>query len=281
MTTSKFFFIQMADPQFGLFSHLSGKNELEIKNLQKRDIFIKKTPKIYDLNNEIQLLRSSIKIINSLNPKFVVICGDMINNLDNENQITTFSKEISKINNHIKVYYVPGNHDIAYDYKQPTLESIKEYKNIFGKDYYSFVKGRIRFIIINSTIFKSANTLRSYALEQLSFIEKESNLAKKYNQKIIIFSHHPLFINNINEENNEWSINKDFRKKILESTMSNGLLANFAGHMHRNNIAFFEDLEIITTGPVGLYHGPYGKGVSGIRKVDINDTTISHYYIEI
>ncbi len=281
MTTSKFFFIQMADPQFGLFSHLSGKNELDIKNLQKRDIFIKKTPKIYDLNNEIQLLRSSIKIINSLNPKFVVICGDMINNLDNENQITTFSKEISKINNHIKVYYVPGNHDIAYDYKQPTLESIKEYKNIFGKDYYSFVKGRIRFILINSTIFKSANTLRSYALEQLSFIEKESNLAKKYNQKIIIFSHHPLFINNINEEDNEWSINKDFRKKILESTMSNGLLANFAGHMHRNNIAFFEDLEIITTGPVGLYHGPYGEGVSGIRKVGINDITISHSYIEI
>ena len=281
MTTSKFFFIQMADPQFGLFSHLSGKNELDIKNLQKRDIFIKKTPKIYDLNNEIQLLRSSIKITNSLNPKFVVICGDMINNLDNEDQISTFSKEISKINNHIKVYYVPGNHDIAYDYKQPTLESIKEYKNIFGKDYYSFVKGRIRFIIINSTIFKSVNTLRSYALEQLSFIEKESNLAKKYNQKIIIFSHHPLFINNINEENNEWSINKDFRKKILESTMSNGLLANFAGHMHRNNIAFFKDLEIITTGPVGLYHGPYGKGVSGIRKVDINDTTISHSYIEI
>ena len=281
MTTSKFFFIQMADPQFGLFSHFSGKNDLDIKNLQKRDIFIKKTPKIYDLNNEIQLLRSSIEIINKLNPKFVVICGDMINNLDNNEQISTFRKEISKINNHIKVYYVPGNHDITYDYKQPTIQSIKEYKNIFGKDYYSFEIGKIRFITINSTIFKSTETLKSYAIEQLNFIEKESNLAKKYNQKIIIFSHHPLFISNINEENNGWSVNKDFRKKIINSTKSKGLIANFAGHMHRNNIAFFDDLEIITTGPVGLYHGPYGEGVSGIRKVDINNINISHLYIEI
>ncbi|MBL01261.1 MAG: hypothetical protein CL774_02060 [Chloroflexi bacterium] len=281
MTTSKFFFIQMADPQFGLFSHFSGKNDLDIKNLQKRDIFIKKTPKIYDLNNEIQLLRSSIEIINKLNPKFVVICGDMINNLDNNEQISTFRKEISKINNHIKVYYVPGNHDITYDYKQPTIQSIKEYKNIFGKDYYSFEIGKIRFITINSTIFKSTETLKSYAIEQLNFIEKESNLAKKYNQKIIIFSHHPLFISNINEENNGWSVNKDFRKKIINSTKSKGLIANFAGHMHRNNIAFFDDLEIITTGPVGLYHGPYGEGVSGIRKVDINNINISHSYIDI
>jgi len=281
MTTSNFFFIQMADPQFGLFSHFSGKNDLDIKNLQKRDIFIKKTPKIYDLNNEIQLLRRSIEIVNKLNPKFVVICGDMINNLDNNEQISTFKKEISKINNHIKVYYVPGNHDIAYDYKQPTIQSIKEYKNIFGKDYYSFEIGKIRFITINSTIFKSIDTLTSYAIEQLNFIEKESNLAKKYNQKIIIFSHHPLFISNINEENNGWSVNKDFRKKIIKSTKSKGLIANFAGHMHRNNIAFFDDLEIITTGPVGLYHGPYGEGVSGIRKVDINNITISHSYIEI
>tara|TARA_Y100001970_G_scaffold28522_1_gene34965 strand:- start:4780 stop:5595 length:816 start_codon:yes stop_codon:yes gene_type:complete len=271
----------MADPQFGLFSHFSGKNDLDIKNLQKRDIFIKKTPKIYDLNNEIQLLRSSIEIINKLNPKFVVICGDMINNLDNNEQISTFRKEISKINNHIKVYYVPGNHDITYDYKQPTIQSIKEYKNIFGKDYYSFEIGKIRFITINSTIFKSTETLKSYAIEQLNFIEKESNLAKKYNQKIIIFSHHPLFISNINEENNGWSVNKDFRKKIINSTKSKGLIANFAGHMHRNNIAFFDDLEIITTGPVGLYHGPYGEGVSGIRKVDINNINISHSYIDI
>ena len=281
MTTSNFFFIQMADPQFGLFSHFSGKNDLDIKNLQKRDIFIKKTPKIYDLNNEIQLLRRSIEIVNKLNPKFVVICGDMINNLDNNEQISTFKKEISKINNHIKVYYVPGNHDIAYDYKQPTIQSIKEYKNIFGKDYYSFEIGKIRFITINSTIFKSIDTLTNYAIEQLNFIEKESNLAKKYNQKIIIFSHHPLFISNINEENNGWSVNKDLRKKIIKSTKSKGLIANFAGHMHRNNIAFFDDLEIITTGPVGLYHGPYGEGVSGIRKVDINNITISHSYIEI
>ena len=60
-----------------------------------------------------------------------------------------------------------------------------------------------------------------------------------------------------------------------------GLLANFAGHMHRNNIVFDKDLEIITSGPVGLYHGPYNEGVSCIRRVEINNTTITHSYIEI
>ncbi|MFL2664809.1 MAG: metallophosphoesterase [Dehalococcoidia bacterium] len=281
MTTSKFFFIQMADPQFGLFSHLSGKNDLEIKKLKKREIFIKKIPKIYNLDNEIKLLRSSIKIVNKLDPKFVIICGDMINNLDNQDQISTFKREISKINNTIKVYFVPGNHDIAYDFKQPTIQSIKEYKNIFGEDYYSFDLGSIKFISINSTIFKSKKIIKNHANDQLDFIKKESNLAKKYNKKIIIFSHHPLFINDIDEEDNEWSINKDFRKKIIELSRPKGLLANFAGHMHRNNIVFDKDLEIITSGPVGLYHGPYNEGVSGIRRVEINNTTITHSYIEI
>ncbi len=49
-----------------------------------------------------------------------------------------------------------------------------------------------------------------------------------------------------------------------------------SGHYHRNAVADDGDLQMITTGPIGM---PLGEGTqSGVRVVIVRDAGISHRY---
>jgi predicted phosphodiesterase len=52
----------------------------------------------------------------------------------------------------------------------------------------------------------------------------------------------------------------------------------FAGHWHRNSIAFDGEFQMVTSGPVGY---PLGADPSGLRVVDVNDGGISHKYLPL
>ncbi len=49
----------------------------------------------------------------------------------------------------------------------------------------------------------------------------------------------------------------------------------FAGHYHRNELGQDGDLEMVTTGPVGM---PLGGAKSGIRIVTVDDKGVTHKY---
>ena len=49
----------------------------------------------------------------------------------------------------------------------------------------------------------------------------------------------------------------------------------FAGHYHRNAFAKDQDIEMVTTGPVGK---PLGKDSSGFRIIRVQGNQISHQY---
>src|SRR6266404_4370276 len=102
------FFVQMSDPQFGMYS-------------ANRD-FAQET-----VNFEF-----AIATANRLRPKFVVICGDLVNQAGNAAQIAEFKRIAARLDPGIQLYNVPGNHDVE---NEPTQASLAAYRKSFGPDY--------------------------------------------------------------------------------------------------------------------------------------------------
>ena len=114
------------------------------------------------------------------------------------------------------------------------------------------------------------------AKAQLAFVEADAIIASKQNfKRIVLFSHHPLFVDSANEPDNMWSIKKKYRKPLLEIAADHGIKANFAGHMHQNSYASENGIEVITSGPVGY---PLGDDPSGFRVVNMSSAGIEHKY---
>ena len=56
-----------------------------------------------------------------------------------------------------------------------------------------------------------------------------------------------------------------------------GVREVFAGHYHRNELGRDGDLEMVTTGPVGM---PLEGAKSGIRIVTVNGDGVTHKYYD-
>jgi len=273
---SNFSFIQLADPQFGLFASSSGKTDEEIAAFAERGLLLRKVKKFEGLAPETALFTQAIEQANRLKPSFVVVCGDMVNEADNDEQTAEVKRIAGLLHHTIDLHWVPGNHDVAYDHNTPDQEFIDRYRKNFGPDYYAFSHQDVRFIVINSTVLASSKTMPEEAKAQLAFIEAEAIIAGHQNTKqTILFSHHPLFVESANEADNPWSIKKKYRKPILEIAADHGITANFAGHWHRNNIVSENGIEVIASGSVGY---PLGNDPSGFRTVEIRGSDINHEY---
>jgi 3',5'-cyclic AMP phosphodiesterase CpdA len=273
---SNFSFIQLADTQFGLFASSSGKTDEEIAEFAERGLILRKTEKFEGFAPETALFTRAIEQANRLKPSFVVVCGDMVNEADSDEQIAEVKRIGELLDHTIDLHWVPGNHDVAYDHNTPDQESLDRYRKNFGPDYYAFSHQDVRFIVINSTVLSSPKTMPDEEKAQLAFIEAEASIAGHQNTKqTIIFSHHPLFVESADEADNPWSIKKKYREPILEIAADHGITANFAGHWHRNNIVSENGIEVVASGSVGY---PLGDDPSGFRTVEIKGSNISHKY---
>src|SRR5438034_6325323 len=108
------FFLQMSDPQFGMYS----ANK--------------------DYAQETVNFEFAIATANRLRPKFVVICGDLVNQAGNATQIAEFKRIAAKLDPAVKLYNVAGNHDVG---NEPTPATLAAYRTNFGPDYYRFQSG--------------------------------------------------------------------------------------------------------------------------------------------
>ena len=120
-----FYFIQLTDPQFGMIN----------KNAS--------------FDKETALMEKAVKQINKLNPGFVVVTGDLVNEGNNADQIKEFKRILATLRKDIPVYLTPGNHDVG---QQPTSASLAGYIDTYGYDCFSFQMNGTCFIGINTQI---------------------------------------------------------------------------------------------------------------------------------
>jgi 3',5'-cyclic AMP phosphodiesterase CpdA len=239
------FFIQISDPQFGMFDNNDG------------------------FEKETVLYEKAVEKINNLKPDFVVITGDFVHNADSPGQIAEFKRITALIDQKIPVYLTPGNHDIG---QTPDEESLRKYHNNYGSDRFSFTHKGSSFIGFNTSLIKSGMT--GPEQEQFNWLVKKIKKSQG-KQHIILFCHYPFFNKTIDEPTAYSNIDLEYRKKYLELFNINKVEALFSGHYHNNSIATYGKTQLVTTSALGK---PLGTAPSGMRIVKVYTNRIEHEY---
>jgi len=242
----------MSDPQFGMFT-ANRSFEKETVNFEK-----------------------AIREANRLKPAFVVVTGDLVNRNGDVAQVAEYKRITALLDISIPLYNVPGNHDVG---NTPSPADIAAYRTAFGKEYYSFRYQSMLGVVLNSVYLHSPQNVPQQAKEQEEWLIKILEEAKgKQYKHIFIFLHHPLFLQHENEPDQYFNIPLATRTRYLQLFKKNGIHHIFAGHYHRNALATGPDLEMITTGPVGM---PLGKDSSGFRIITVRNAEVVHRYYSL
>jgi len=244
-----FFFVQMTDIQFGMYSANA------------------------DFAREAELYRQAIEHINRLSPRFVIFTGDLINEPGDEPQTAAALRLQSRLRSDIPLYLAPGNHDIA---NVPTGANLRWYRQRLGNDWYAFEEGSWRFLVINSCLIQHPEQARSDEQTQRSWlVEQLSGRERAQNERTVLCMHHPWFLKEADEPDDYFNIPQAIRRSYLELLKRHGLHWVFCGHLHRNRLAQSNGLAVVTTGPLGL---PLGDDPSGLRIVRIDGQSLEHKY---
>jgi len=245
-------FIQLTDPQFGMYSQDKG--------------FERET-----LNFEF-----AIAAVNRLKPAFVVVTGDLINRAGDPASITEYKRIAAKLDPAIRLYNVPGNHDVG---NQPTPASLARWREHFGPDYYTFRAGDMAGFILNSGLIFDPRGAPEEAAKQEAWLKAELAKARNEGAKhLLVFAHYPFFLKDAAEPDQYFNIPRAARERYLELFRANGVTHVFAGHYHRNETGRAGALEMITTGPVGKPLGENSR--SGLRLVTIDGAGLRHQYYD-
>jgi 3',5'-cyclic AMP phosphodiesterase CpdA len=244
-------FIQMSDPQFGMYEKDKG------------------------FAHETANFDFAIAAANRLKPAFVVVTGDLINQSTNAAQAAEYKRISAKLDPSIKLYSVPGNHDVG---NEPTPESLAAYRKRVGPDYYTFRAGDFEGIVLNSNLEKGTQNVPQEAVKMEAWFSVELAKAQQSGVKrVIVFQHIPFFLTDPNEADQYFNIPLETRQRYLKLLHQYGVLHVFAGHLHHNSEGRDGDLDMVTTGPVGM---PLEGGKSGIRVVTVSADGVTHKFYD-
>jgi 3',5'-cyclic AMP phosphodiesterase CpdA len=247
--TEPFFFIQLTDPQFGMFADNT------------------------NFAQETANFEFAVATVNRLHPAFVVITGDLVNKTGDAAQIKEYKRILAQVDPAIPVYNVAGNHDVG---NVPTPKMVAAYTNQFGPDHYSFHHQGFVGIVLDSNLIQAPTNVMNLAGEQEQWLATELAAAQKAGaQHIVVFQHHPWFLKSVGETNQYFNLPREARAKYLPLFHQFGVKEVFCGHYHRNVVSRDGDLEIVTTGATGK---PLGGDKSGLQIVIVRDEGIQHHY---
>ncbi len=232
--SAPFFFLQLSDPQFGFIDNNKS------------------------ISAETEAMNKAVAAINQLKPPFVVITGDFVNNSKSKEQIAAYKSMIAQIDSSVKVYMIPGNHDIG----KVSRASIDNYKKNYGETHFSFRYGDCAFIGIDSNIIKEEDKEREEV--QFKWLEQELQKTKDVRFKFV-FTHCSVFLKRMDEPVNYSNFSLPMREKYVRLFQKYGVNAIFAGHLHNNAYGKVGNMEMITIGPVGKVLGTGYQGMNLVK----------------
>ncbi|XP_032183787.1 serine/threonine-protein phosphatase CPPED1 isoform X2 [Mustela erminea] len=198
-----FYFIQGADPQFGLMKAWSTGDSDSGGD---------------EWGQEIRLTEQAVEAINKLKPKpkFFVLCGDLIHAMPGmpwrKEQTADLQRVLARVDRDIPLVLVSGNHDVG---NTPTPETVAEFQQTWGDDYFSFWVGGVLFLVLNSQFWYDASRCPALKQAQDQWLDQQLRVAgRRHCQHAIVFQHIPLFLHSIDEDDDYFNLTKSVRKEV-------------------------------------------------------------------
>jgi len=308
-----FSFVQLADTQFGM----TGAMKTWSATLARFLGFEVPRDGAPDLSGsaayakELEFAERAVDAINALQPApaFVCVCGDLVNAFPNEGrvqgcQVNDFKRIFSRVREDVPLVCLCGNHDIG---NRPTSTTIDLFNRRFGDDYFSFWAGGVKFLVLNSQLYKDPTGCAEGAAAQDAWLVDELAKTVAANhptpKHVVALSHISPFIHSPEEPSSYFNLPKEVRARLLKSLTEAGCSKWFCGHYHRNTTGLYTHcttLEVVTSSAVGatLTTKAEGEGVdplglsgmdsmmlseqsSGMRLVRVEENDITHRFVTI
>jgi len=165
----------------------------------------------------------AIESVNTLGnqPDFIVFTGDLTHTTDDDNErrarMKVFKEKIAKLKIQ-KIYLMPGEHDAS-------LDEGKAFMEFFGKTHYTFDHKGVHFIVLDNV----SDPRAQLGDEQLAWLAEDLKKQKK-DQKIVVFTHRPLF-----DLYPQWDWATRDGAKAVDLLMPYSNVTVFYGHIHQEN----------------------------------------------
>jgi 3',5'-cyclic AMP phosphodiesterase CpdA len=283
-------FVQMADPQFGQFAHLSGRTPQELAAYRRQRLNVRAAPGVAHFREETRRFEAAVAMAGAARPRFVVVCGDMVNTAGDPTQVAEVKRIAAALPAGVPLRYVAGNHDACPDNEVPDPESLARYRADFGPDFYAFQEDSAHFLVLNACLLQHPERVREEFDRQMSWLEATlRDAARAGASHIVAFTHQPLFMAGPEEPDEDypwapsppgrppgyWAVPRARRMPVLELFRRYGVQATFCGHWHRNHEARDGDMLEVLTSSVGY---PLGDDPSGIRVVRLSGAGLEHEF---
>lgn len=187
--------------------------------------------------HDVETFTKAVKKINALKPDFAVICGDLVDVAGAE-AYADFKRIKADLT--IPCYLAAGNHDVG---NEPTSATLKLYRRIMGKDYYSFEHQGFTFIIVNTQFWKMS--IKEESERHDVWFRDTLKSAHERKSPVIVAGHYPLFLKSPDEEDEYFNIPREKRKGLLSLFKEHGVIAMIAGHTHKLVINDYQGIQFV------------------------------------
>ncbi|KAG7507700.1 Serine serine/threonine-protein phosphatase CPPED1 [Solea senegalensis] len=265
--TGPFYFIQAADPQLGLMKawregDCDGGGD--------------------EWAEEVELTKQAVEAVNHLTPRprFMVLCGDLVHAMPDtpfrEGQERDLKSALKGTDPSIPLVFVSGNHDLG---NTPTLNTVEQFCNAWGDDYFSFWVGGVLCLVLNSQLFYDASACPQLKEAQETWLEEQlsraSSLTEPKPKHVLVFQHIPLYLKTPDEEDDYFNLQKVVRQNLLDRFKRAGVKAVFSGHYHRNAGGCHGGLDMVVSSAIGCQ---LGDDAHGVRVVVVTADGVVHRY---
>lgn len=235
-------FVQIADPQLGMLNQY-GANPSDWRS--ESDMFARLMNQAVHLQPE---------------PSFIFIGGDMQNFWPNEDglgrnpnltiggedlgvhQRREVNATLAVAERHgIPVHFTPGNHDVGDEPNANNMDTMSMYSDSWGPHYEVVLHEHgILYLQLNSQLYFNSDSLLNTSHKQLqsSWLDAQLEQVSSETKLLVLLTHIPPFIDDVDEPSGWSNWRKDDRKEVLDSIVSKlGKIVPVlwvCGHFHSN-----------------------------------------------
>ncbi|MCM4168444.1 3',5'-cyclic adenosine monophosphate phosphodiesterase CpdA [Arenibacter antarcticus] len=220
--------------------------------------------------HDIKTFKQAVIQINELNPDFVVICGDLVEEAT-DSSYSDFKNIMKGFN--IPCHVAPGNHDVGNNANDSKLSY---YRKTIGNDYYEFQHKKYSFIVTNTQLWKA--NVENESEKHNNWFKETLRIQNDKQNPIVVIGHYPLYTDSPKEEEHYFNLPLIKRKEILELFKKNNVVAYLSGHTHKLVVNNYENIQLVSGETTSKN---FDNRPLGFRLWQVSSDTIQHHFVSL